>query len=121
MSGKVDFRRQGLEIGGTYVPMSGLMRVPAEIPFFGPLLTGPRGEGLFGITFGIKGSMARPQVIVNPLSLITPGIFREVFQMTPEDLRIIRASDRHRPARTARAPPARRRQSRPAAHRRRRR
>ena len=39
--------------------------------------------------------MARPQVIVNPLSLITPGIFREVFQMTPEDLRII---PRERPA-----------------------
>jgi hypothetical protein len=95
MSGKVDFRQQALDIGGTYVPMSGLMRVPAEIPIFGPLLTGPRGEGLFGITFGIKGSMARPQVIVNPLSLITPGIFREVFQMTPEDLRII---PRERPA-----------------------
>jgi hypothetical protein len=95
MSGKVDFRRQSLDIGGTYVPMSGLMRVPAEIPIFGPLLTGPRGEGLFGITFGIKGSMERPQVIVNPLSLITPGIFREVFQMAPEDLRII---PRERPA-----------------------
>ena len=95
MSGKVDFRRQSLDIGGTYVPMSGLMRVPAEIPIFGPLLTGPRGEGLFGITFGIKGSMERPQVIVNPLSLITPGIFREVFQMTPEDLRVI---PRSRPA-----------------------
>ena len=115
MRGKVDFRAQALEVGGTYVPMSGLMRVPAAIPLFGPLLTGPRGEGLFGITFAIKGSMARPQVIVNPLSLITPGIFREIFQMTPEDLRIV---PRERPApnaRTARAPPARRRQARPAA------
>jgi hypothetical protein len=26
--------------------------------------------------------MANPQVIVNPLSLVAPGIFREVFQMT---------------------------------------
>jgi hypothetical protein len=95
MRGKVDFRRQTLQVGGTYVPMSGLMRVPAEIPIFGPLLTGPRGEGLFGITFAIQGAMARPQVIVNPLSLITPGIFREVFQMVPEDLRII---PRGRPA-----------------------
>ena len=44
---------------------------------------------MFGITFAIQGSMARPQVIVNPLSLITPGIFREIFQMMPEDMRII--------------------------------
>jgi hypothetical protein len=78
-----------LQVGGTYVPMSGLMRVPAEIPVLGPLLTGPRGEGLFGITFAINGPMARPQVLVNPLSALTPGIFREIFQMTPENPRII--------------------------------
>lgn len=93
--GKVDFRRQTLNVGGTYVPMSGLMRVPAEIPLLGQLLTGPRGEGLFGITFAIQGSMARPDVVVNPLSLITPGIFREIFQMVPEDPRVIA---RERPA-----------------------
>mgnify|MGYP006319584863 CR=1 FL=1 len=80
--------------------VSGRPRRPADTPPAAaepprPLLTGPRGEGLFGITFGIKGSMERPQVIVNPLSLITPGIFREVFQMAPEDLRII---PRERPA-----------------------
>jgi hypothetical protein len=86
--GKVDFRAQTLNVGGTYVPMSGLMRAPAEIPIVGPFLTGPRGEGMFGITFAIQGSMARPQVMVNPLSIITPGIFREIFQMTPEDPRV---------------------------------
>ena len=33
--------------------------------------------------------MARPQVIVNPLALLTPGIFREIFQMTPDDPRVV--------------------------------
>ena len=75
MRGKVDFRAQTLNVGGTYVPMSGLMRAPAGIPVLGTFLTGPRGEGIFGITFAIQGSMARPQVMVNPLSIITPGIF----------------------------------------------
>jgi hypothetical protein len=89
MRGKVDFRAQRINIGGTYVPMSGLMRAPAEIPLLGPVLTGPRGEGLFGITFAIQGPMARPNVIVNPLSLLTPGITRELFQMTPDDQRIV--------------------------------
>ena len=88
MRGKVDFRAQTLNVGGTYVGMSGLMRAPAGIPVLGPLLTGPRGEGMFGITFAIQGSMARPQVMVNPLSIITPGIFREIFQMTPDDPRV---------------------------------
>ena len=39
--------------------------------------------------------MSRPDVIVNPLSLIAPGIFREIFQMTPDDPRVI---PRDRPA-----------------------
>jgi hypothetical protein len=87
MRGTVDFRAQTLNVDGTYVGMSGLMRAPAAIPLFGPLLTGPRGEGIFGITFAIQGSMARPQVIVNPLSLLTPGIIREIW--TTEDPRVI--------------------------------
>lgn len=95
MRGKVDFRQGTLAIGGTYVPMSGLMSAPAEIPLLGPLLTGPRGEGLLGITFAIQGSMAKPEVIVNPITLLTPGIFREIFQMVPENPRVI---PRERPA-----------------------
>jgi hypothetical protein len=27
--------------------------------------------------------MNQPQVLVNPLSLVAPGIFREMFQLTP--------------------------------------
>ena len=109
MRGKVDFRAQALDVGGTYVPVSGLMRAPAPIPLLGPLLTGPRGEGIFGITFAIQGSMARPQVIVNPLSLLTPGIFREIFQMTPEDPRVLprdRPSPKGDGARASSAPAA---------------
>jgi len=89
MRGKVDFRAQMLDVGGTYVPMSGLMQAPSQIPILGPVLTGPRGEGLFGMTFAIQGPMAKPEVLVNPLSLITPGIFREIFQMTPDDPRVL--------------------------------
>ena len=45
--------------------------------------------------------MAKPQVIVNPLSLVTPGIFREIFQMTPEDPRV---QPRDRPSPKAMGP-----------------
>ena len=89
--------------------VTGLMRALASIPLLGPMLTGPRGEGVFGITFAIQGSMAKPQVIVNPLSLITPGIFREIFNMTPEDPRV-QPRDRPRPKATGPRARARRRQ-----------
>lgn len=83
--GKVDFRARVLDLGGTYIPLSGLNQILAPVPLLGPLLTGPRGEGMIGITFAIQGAMDDPQVIVNPLALMTPGIFREIMQMTPEN------------------------------------
>jgi hypothetical protein len=89
LRGKVDFRLQRIEVGGTYVPLSGLNSALAPIPLLGPVLTGLGGEGIFGITFAIQGSLASPQVIVNPFALVTPGIFREIMQLTPEDPRVV--------------------------------
>ncbi len=83
MRGKADFRSRQVNIGGTYVPLQGLNSAVGYIPGLGQLLAGPRGEGVLGITFAIRGAMNQPQVLVNPLSLVAPGIFREMFQLTP--------------------------------------
>ncbi len=37
--------------------------------------------------------MDRPQVIVNPLAMLAPGIFRDIFQMTPFDPKVQRRDD----------------------------
>lgn len=80
--GKADFNARLVNIGGTYVPLQGLNSAVGAIPGLGQLLAGPKGEGILGITFAVQGAMDRPQVLVNPLSLVAPGIFREMFQMT---------------------------------------
>lgn len=94
MRGKIDYKSKRVQLGGTYVPLSELNRSFAPIPLLGPLLTGPRGEGVLGITFAIQGPMSEPQVVVNPLSFVMPGIFREIFQMTPENPRITPRDER---------------------------
>jgi hypothetical protein len=104
MRGKIDYRARRLQLGGTYVPLSGFNSSFAPIPILGPLLTGPRGEGVLGITFAIQGPMAQPQVIVNPLSFVLPGILREIFQMTPENPRITPRDDRN-PSKGGKAAP----------------
>ncbi len=86
--GKMDFRSRSLSLGGTYVPLSGLNRALAGIPIFGEILTGPRGDGIIGITFAVDGPMASPNVIINPLSMVAPGVLREIFQMVPENPRV---------------------------------
>ncbi len=80
--GKVDFKSRRVNIGGTYIPLQGLNGAFGAIPVLGQLISGVQGEGIFGITFAVQGPLSEPQVLVNPLSLVTPGIFRELFQMT---------------------------------------
>jgi len=108
--GKVDFKTHRVNLGGTYVPLQGLNSAFCDIPIFGPILTGPKCDGVLGITFAIQGRMESPQVIVNPFSMVAPGIFREIFQMTNPNPKVQprtydgSASSAKKKARTSRMP-----------------
>ena len=82
MRGTVDFKAQMVELGGTYVPLYGLNSALGSIPLLGRVLVGREGEGVVGITFAIKGKLDDPAVLVNPMSVMTPGIFRQIFEFT---------------------------------------
>lgn len=49
----------------------------------GKLFGREKGEGLFGFTYTIKGNADAPKVAVNPLSILAPGVFREIFRRDP--------------------------------------
>ncbi|MGZ8415505.1 MAG: YhdP family protein [Methyloceanibacter sp.] len=82
MRGMVDFKKQTVDLGGTYVPLYGLNSALGSIPILGKVLVGRQGEGVVGITFAIKGKLDDPTVLVNPMSVMTPGIFRQIFEFT---------------------------------------
>lgn len=65
---------------GTFLPAYGLNRLFGEIPILGALLGNGRDRGLIGVTFKLDGSYDDPNVTVNPLSVIAPGIFRSIFE-----------------------------------------
>ncbi len=46
----------------------------------GVLLGNGRDRGLIGVTFKLEGKASKPQLQVNPLSVIAPGIFRQIFE-----------------------------------------
>jgi len=81
----------GISMDGVYWLESGQMDMQGVIsPLYvvngiGALLT-RKGEGLFGFNFTLKGAAAAPRVAVNPLSLLTPGMFREIFRRPPPKL-----------------------------------
>jgi AsmA-like protein/uncharacterized protein DUF3971 len=82
MRGMVDFKAKTVDLGGTYVPLYGLNSALGSIPLLGRVLVGRQGEGVVGITFAIKGKLDEPTVLVNPMSVMTPGIFRQIFEFT---------------------------------------
>lgn len=45
-----------------------------------------RGEGLFGFNYQVRGTAERALVSVNPLSIFTPGMFRDLFRGDPPTL-----------------------------------
>ena len=69
-----------IALTGTFMPAYGLNRIFGEIPLIGQVLGNGRDRGLIGITFKLAGKADQPQLQINPLSVIAPGIFRSVFE-----------------------------------------
>jgi len=65
---------------GTFMPAYGLNRIFSNVPLLGNILGNGRDRGLIGITFKIDGKAKNPRIIVNPLSIIAPGVFRQIFE-----------------------------------------
>lgn len=65
-------------------------------------LVSRRGEGLFGFNYALGGTADAPQVSVNPLSILTPGMFREIFRRPAPVLSS--SGEVVKPARSAPAP-----------------
>jgi len=68
------------DLAGTYVPLFGLNNAFAQIPILGPIFGGREGEGLLGVTFAVRGPLNDPEVLINPVSILAPGVFRGLFE-----------------------------------------
>ncbi|GAK70734.1 hypothetical protein RRU01S_13_00720 [Agrobacterium rubi TR3 = NBRC 13261] len=69
-----------MDMTGTFMPAYGLNRLFGELPFIGIFLGNGQDRGLLGITFKLTGQTDTPRLVVNPLSLIAPGVFRQIFE-----------------------------------------
>ena len=83
--GVVDRRNDTLGVSGTMVPAYGINSMLGSVPILGDILASRKGEGVFGVTYAMKGPLDDPTLTVNPLSVLTPGILRRIFEFkTPE-------------------------------------
>ncbi len=86
MRGYIYTDRRQYDLTGTYVPLFGLNNAFQQIPLIGPLLGGREGEGLVGVTFAVQGPLDNPVFRINPLSILVPGAFRELFEYRAKEL-----------------------------------
>lgn len=90
--GRVDLGQEEVDLEGTVVPVYSLNRALGQIPVIGDFLTGGEGEGAFAVTYQVRGPFEEPAVSVNPLSVLAPGVIRELFSglrdgsLTPPEL-----------------------------------
>ena len=72
MNGYVESEKL-VSLRGTLVPATTINRTIASIPLLGDILIGKKiGEGVFGISFKIKGSANDLRTTVNPIKTLTP-------------------------------------------------
>ncbi len=69
-----------MALTGTFLPAYGINSAFSQIPVLGYMLGNGRDRGLIGLTYKLTGDPASPDVQVNPLSVIAPGIFRSIFE-----------------------------------------
>lgn len=79
--GDFDMVTGDVDIGGTLVPAYALNSFLGKIPLVGRIFASREGEGLIGIGYRVAGERGDVGVLVNPLSVLTPGVFRRVFEI----------------------------------------
>jgi len=75
--GTFDNRDSTIDVSGTIVPLSGINKVVSSIPIVGQILSGGT-DSIFAATYTVQGEAKEPDVSVNPLSVLTPGILRRI-------------------------------------------
>jgi hypothetical protein len=78
-SGVLDTNASTCNIDATVVPAYALNILPSRIPFLGRLFSAEQGGGLIALRTHISGLLNNPDVMVNPLSALTPGFLRDIF------------------------------------------
>jgi hypothetical protein len=79
--GQIDLDYDVLALEGTIVPIYVLNSALGQIPLVGALFSNEKGGGVLAMNYSMKGPAPDPRVTVNPLSALTPGFLRRMFDV----------------------------------------
>jgi hypothetical protein len=80
MDGLLYDKNDRMRINGTFMPANSVNLAVSAIPILGRFFANGKDRALIGITYQLKGARSNPELLVNPLSIVTPGFFNKVFE-----------------------------------------
>ncbi len=84
-NGDIDFAAAEVDVQGTLAPVHTLQKIIGHLPVLGRVLTGIHREGVVVAQFSITGKLAQPEIRAQPLSVLTPGITRDLLRLMKRD------------------------------------
>ena len=86
MDGYIEKKSGLVSLSGTLVPAKTLNRLISKIPVVGNILVGEKvGEGVFGVSFKIKGLPGNIKTSVNPVKTLTPRFITRALEKMKKD------------------------------------
>ncbi|MEO0329098.1 MAG: hypothetical protein AAF217_10950 [Pseudomonadota bacterium] len=79
MNGKVYDANDNMNVTGVFMPANGLNLAVSAIPLLGQLFSNARSNALIGVTYKLEGPRVSPTLTINPLSVMAPGVFKQMF------------------------------------------
>lgn len=99
--GQVDLDNDKMALEGTIVPAYVVNSVLGRIPVLGSIFANEKGGGVIAMNYSMSGSTSDPSVMVNPLSALTPGFLRKLFNIFDDGSgREVRPGDKTTPDKT---------------------
>ncbi|WCR58368.1 YhdP family protein [Wolbachia endosymbiont of Ctenocephalides felis wCfeJ] len=77
-SGKLDIKDYKFQVEGQVIPAYSINKSLLKIPIIGKLLTGGKSRGIISIDYKASGDDKNSNVSVNPISSLTPSIFKRL-------------------------------------------
>lgn len=77
--GTVDFDRDTINMKGTVIPENILQTAIRNIPIIGEAFKGSKDHAILGTSYSVSGSLSDPKVSSNPLSILAPGVLKDIF------------------------------------------
>ena len=86
MNGYIEKKSGLISLNGTLVPAKTLNKLISKIPVVGGILVGDKvGEGVFGVSFKMKGLPGNVKTSVNPVKTLTPRFITRALEKMKKD------------------------------------